>query len=154
MGRNNLAHRTGDAINAVLAAAGYNFHLLLKWLQLLLQIPGGSKLLRPSFNGSERQKTTGRAVRAGLRATGSFLPPRSPPTSGPISLDTRCAPTAKTILVVRLLPGTEFIDGQRVAAARLLERKQTTANRGNNLGFTTRHPTFCSRWWQIGDRQR
>src|SRR5215831_15435456 len=36
MGRNNLAHRTGDAINAVLAAAGYNFHLLLKWLQLLL----------------------------------------------------------------------------------------------------------------------
>jgi hypothetical protein len=25
-----------DAINAVLAAAGYNFHLLLKWLQLLL----------------------------------------------------------------------------------------------------------------------
>ena len=36
MGRNNLAHRTGDAINVVLAAAGYNFHLLLKWLQLLL----------------------------------------------------------------------------------------------------------------------
>jgi hypothetical protein len=35
-GRNHLAHRTGDAINAVLAAAGYNFHLLLKWLQLLL----------------------------------------------------------------------------------------------------------------------
>ena len=34
MGYNYLAHRTGDAINAVLAAAGYNFHLLLKWLQL------------------------------------------------------------------------------------------------------------------------
>ena len=27
---------TGDAANAVLAAAGYNFHLLLKWLELLL----------------------------------------------------------------------------------------------------------------------
>ena len=26
----------GDAINAVLAAAGYNFYLLLKWLELLL----------------------------------------------------------------------------------------------------------------------
>jgi hypothetical protein len=56
----------------------------------------------------------------------------------------RRAQTAKIILVDRLLPGTEFIDGQRVAAARLLERKQTTANRGNNLGFPIRHPTFCS----------
>jgi IS5 family transposase len=35
MGRNYLAHRAGDAVNAVLAAA-YNFHLLLKWLELLL----------------------------------------------------------------------------------------------------------------------
>ena len=35
-GRNYLAHRVGDAVNAVLAAAGYNFHLLLKWLELLL----------------------------------------------------------------------------------------------------------------------
>jgi IS5 family transposase len=38
MGRNYLAHRAGDAVNAVLAAAGYNFHLLLKWLELLLLI--------------------------------------------------------------------------------------------------------------------
>jgi transposase, IS5 family len=35
MGRNHLAHSTGDAINAVLAAMGYNFRLLLKWLALL-----------------------------------------------------------------------------------------------------------------------
>jgi IS5 family transposase len=35
MGRNYLAHATGDAINAVLAAVGYNFSLLLKWLRLL-----------------------------------------------------------------------------------------------------------------------
>jgi transposase, IS5 family len=35
MGRNHLAHSAGDAINAVLAAAGYNFRLLLKWLALL-----------------------------------------------------------------------------------------------------------------------
>ena len=35
MGRNYLAHRTGDAINAVLAAVGYNFSLLIKWLRLL-----------------------------------------------------------------------------------------------------------------------
>lgn len=38
MGRNYLARRSGDAINAVLAAAGYNFSLLLKWLKLLFAI--------------------------------------------------------------------------------------------------------------------
>src|SRR6266581_2971220 len=32
MGRNHLAHATGDASNAVLAAAGYNFRLLIRWL--------------------------------------------------------------------------------------------------------------------------
>ena len=35
MGRNHLAHSAGDAINAVLAAVGYNFGLLLTWLALL-----------------------------------------------------------------------------------------------------------------------
>ena len=34
MGRNYLAHQQGDAINAILAAAGYNFRLLLNWLRL------------------------------------------------------------------------------------------------------------------------
>jgi len=32
MGRNYLAGRAGDAANAVLAAVGYNFRLLLVWL--------------------------------------------------------------------------------------------------------------------------
>ena len=36
MGRNCLAHTQGDAINAILAAAGYNFSLILKWLRDLL----------------------------------------------------------------------------------------------------------------------
>src|SRR6201993_4883838 len=39
MGRNYLWYRQGDAINAVLAAAGYNFRRLLRWLgRLLFQI--------------------------------------------------------------------------------------------------------------------
>lgn len=37
MGRNYLWYRQGDAINAVLAAAGYNFSLLLRWLRLFLR---------------------------------------------------------------------------------------------------------------------
>jgi IS5 family transposase len=39
MGRNFLAHSQGDAINPILAAVGYNFRLILKWIRLLcLQI--------------------------------------------------------------------------------------------------------------------
>ena len=37
MGRNHLAHAAGDAANAVLAAAGYNFRRLLAWLAILLR---------------------------------------------------------------------------------------------------------------------
>lgn len=35
MNRNYLAHEQGDAINPILAAAGYNFRLILKWIRLL-----------------------------------------------------------------------------------------------------------------------
>ena len=38
MQRNYLAKTQGEAINAILAAAGYNFRLLLTWLRLLLRI--------------------------------------------------------------------------------------------------------------------
>jgi IS5 family transposase len=37
MGRNYLKGRDGDRINAVLAAAGYDFGLLLRWLTRLLR---------------------------------------------------------------------------------------------------------------------
>jgi IS5 family transposase len=36
MGRNYLWFRRGDAANAILAAAGYNFRRLIRWLRLLL----------------------------------------------------------------------------------------------------------------------
>ena len=37
LGRNYLKGRDGDRVNAVLAAAGYNFSLLLRWLERLLR---------------------------------------------------------------------------------------------------------------------
>jgi IS5 family transposase len=37
MDRNYLKGRNGDRCNAVLAAAGYNFSLLLHWLERLLR---------------------------------------------------------------------------------------------------------------------
>jgi transposase, IS5 family len=46
MGRNYLAHASGDAINAALAAAGYNFRRLLRWLMFfVLRILIGLRLL-------------------------------------------------------------------------------------------------------------
>jgi IS5 family transposase len=38
MGRNYLAHRKGDLNNAVLAAVGYNFRRLIRWLRILLRL--------------------------------------------------------------------------------------------------------------------
>lgn len=37
MGRNFLKGHEGDRANALLAAAGYNFSLLLRWLAMLLR---------------------------------------------------------------------------------------------------------------------
>jgi transposase, IS5 family len=38
LGRNHLAHASGDAANAILAAAGYNFRRLLAWLEVFLRL--------------------------------------------------------------------------------------------------------------------
>jgi transposase, IS5 family len=45
--RNYLHHRHGDANNAILAAAGYNFRLLVRWLRILLRLVLAA-LLRPT----------------------------------------------------------------------------------------------------------
>jgi transposase, IS5 family len=47
MGRNHLDHRAGDAINAMLAAVGYNFRLLLPWLRLLLRVILAAQIAPP-----------------------------------------------------------------------------------------------------------
>ena len=44
MDRNRLARAQGDAINPILAAAGYNFRLILKWIRLLLSLALDSEL--------------------------------------------------------------------------------------------------------------
>ena len=55
MGRNYLAGAQGDAINAVLAAVGYNFHLLLRWLVFLCAVLRG--LLAPALSPSPVHQT-------------------------------------------------------------------------------------------------
>ncbi|MGY2803821.1 hypothetical protein ACVIHF_000551 [Bradyrhizobium sp. USDA 4506] len=62
MGRNYLWHRQGDATNAILAAAGYNFCRLLRWLELLLRQIFAQLIIRlqlgPSSNPCSSRTTT------------------------------------------------------------------------------------------------
>ena len=59
MGRNVLAHRHGDAIKAVLAAAGYNFRRLLAWLAILLRMMLDAFMRpTPTAKSLKRQKFT------------------------------------------------------------------------------------------------
>src|SRR6185437_2920896 len=66
-----------------------------------------------------------------------------------ILLDSRGTQSGQAVLVDGELPGKEFIDGQGVAAAGLLQREQAAANRSDNLGLTADHPPFGARRGQI-----
>jgi len=69
-----------------------------------------------------------------------------------ILLDTGGAQSRKAMLVNGKLPGKELVDGQRVAAAGLLEGEQTAADRGNDFGLTANDPPFGPGRGQIRDR--
>src|SRR6266481_1878703 len=71
-----------------------------------------------------------------------------------ILLDAGGAQPRKTVLIDGELPGEEFVDGQRIAAASLLEGEQTAADRGNDLGLTANDPPFGAGRGQIRNRQR
>jgi hypothetical protein len=66
-----------------------------------------------------------------------------------ILLDAGGAQSRKAMLVNGKLPGEEFVDRQRVAAASLLKGEQATANCGNDFGFAANHPPFGSGCGQI-----
>ena len=59
-----------------------------------------------------------------------------------ILLDAGGAQAGEAVLVDRELPGQEFVDRQRVAAAGLFERKQAAADRGNDFGLAADDPPF------------
>jgi hypothetical protein len=69
-----------------------------------------------------------------------------------ILLDSGGAQPRQTVLIDRKLPGQEFVDRQRVAAASLLKGEQAAADRGNNLGLASNNPPFGSGCGQIRDR--
>src|SRR6478672_9088453 len=57
-----------------------------------------------------------------------------------ILLDPGRAQASEAMLVDGELPGKEFVDRQRVAAAGFLEGKQAAAHRGNDFGLTANDP--------------
>ncbi len=67
----------------------------------------------------------------------------------PILLDARSAQAGKAMLIDGKLPGQEFVDGQRVAAAGLLKGEQAAADRGNDFGLAANNPPLGPRCWQI-----
>jgi hypothetical protein len=59
-----------------------------------------------------------------------------------ILLDAGGAQPGKAMLIDGKLPGKEFVDGQRVAAASLLEGEQAAAHSGNDFGLPADDPPF------------
>jgi transposase, IS5 family len=57
MRRNHLKGRGGDRINAVLAAAGYNFSLLRRWFKELLRILLWILCRRLSQNSAQKRSS-------------------------------------------------------------------------------------------------
>src|SRR5262249_47631361 len=72
----------------------------------------------------------------------------------PVLLNARGGQAGKAMLVDRVLPGEEFLDRQRVAAAGLLERKEPAAHGSNDLGLAPDDPALGAWCRQIGDGQR
>jgi hypothetical protein len=69
-----------------------------------------------------------------------------------VLLNARGAQTGKAMLVDGELPGQEFIDSQRIAAAGFLQREKATANSGDDFGLTADNPPFGAGRWKIGNR--
>jgi hypothetical protein len=68
-----------------------------------------------------------------------------------VLLDAGGAQAGQAMLVDGKLPGQEFVDGQRVAAAGLFEGEQAAADCGNDFGFTPNNPPFGAGRGQIRD---
>jgi hypothetical protein len=69
----------------------------------------------------------------------------------PILLDP-CGPEAcQAMLIDGELPGEEFVDRQRIAAASLFEGKEAATDRRNNFGLAADHPPFGSGRGQVSN---
>src|SRR5205823_4240231 len=96
MGRNYLTGRDGDRINAVLAAAGYNFSLLLRWFEELLRVLSlilCHALLAAPLHLTDAAKLSSRPTRepSGLTTTSDTMPLNGNQTCSTRAADRRTA---------------------------------------------------------------
>src|SRR6266481_602451 len=70
-----------------------------------------------------------------------------------ILLNASGAQTGEAMAVDRVLPGQEFLNRERIAAASLFKRKEAATHRRNDFRLTANHPTLRSRRRQVGDRE-
>jgi hypothetical protein len=69
----------------------------------------------------------------------------------PILLDPGGPQAGKTMLIDGKLPGQEFVDRQRIAAAGFLEGEQAATNRCNDFGLAADDPPFGAGRRQVGN---
>ena len=69
----------------------------------------------------------------------------------PILLNPGGPETCQTMLIDGKLPGKEFVDGQRVAAAGFLEGKQAATYGRDNFGLAADDPPFGTGRGQVGN---
>src|SRR5947209_19443689 len=106
-------------------------------------------LTRVNGGGENREmKKTGfaRQSRFSLNAVGSLRSLLA------VLLDAGGAQAGQAMLVDGKLPGQEFVDGQRVAAAGFFQREQAATDCGNDFGLAADHPPLGTRRGQIRDR--
>ena len=98
MDRNYLKGRVGDRVNAVLAAAGFNFGLLLRWLAELLRTILRAFAETPRRHKGSLKSAVGRVLHGGLMTVCLFnssaagLTPSLPQSRNPMfSIDSEDA---------------------------------------------------------------
>src|SRR5215472_15818602 len=72
----------------------------------------------------------------------------------PVLLDTRGAQAREAVPVDRVLPGEEFLDRQRIAAAGFFQRQKSATHGCDDFGLTPNHPALRPGRRQVGNRER
>src|SRR5690242_8109656 len=77
-----------------------------------------------------------------------------PAPSSAVLLDAGRAQAGEAVAIDRILPGQEFLDGERVAGAGFLEGEETTAHGRDHLGLAADDPAPGVGRRKVRDRER
>src|SRR5258706_13833782 len=72
----------------------------------------------------------------------------------PVLLNSRGAQAGEPVAIDRILPGEEFLDRQRIAAASFFERQQAATHGRNDFGLATDHPAIGTERREVRKRER